>query len=85
MLEVVSKLKCLRWRQITFCGEDFCCTFSSLTIFFMGLAMLVAGVYLKVTSDENDVEYLFDLTLSLSVVIISFDLVLSILYYFLYN
>jgi hypothetical protein len=47
--------------------------------------MFVAGVYLKVTSDGNDVEYLFDLTLSLSVVIISFDLVLSILYYFLYN
>jgi hypothetical protein len=51
----------------------------------MGLAMFVAGLYLKVTSSNSDVEYLFDLTLWLSVVIISFDLVLSLLYYFLYN
>lgn len=47
--------------------------------------MFIAGLYLKVTSANSDVEYLFDLTLSLSVIIISFDLVLSILYFLLYN
>ncbi len=51
----------------------------------MGLAMFIAGLYLKVTSVGSDLEYLFDLTLSLSVIIISFDLILSILYFLLYN
>lgn len=47
--------------------------------------MLSLGLYLKVAGGNEDIGYLFDITLSLSSIIIVVDVVLSILYFTLYN
>ena len=47
--------------------------------------MLAAGIYLKLSTGNSDIEYLFDLTLSLGIISVAVDVVLSVLYYLLYN
>jgi hypothetical protein len=51
----------------------------------MGVAMLVAGLYLKLKSSNDDISYLFDLTLSLAAIIIAANVIVSTLYFILYN